>query len=186
MTTKIESMRQQPSLHTGGEDVAVDHAKQVGLGHAGRKAHFLRHLLEMTIAMMVGMAAGGAVLGAILGPMGITLRDARAGFPELFLLGMAFSMIVPMVAWMRHRGHGWRSSGEMAAAMVIPAIPLICLLLLDVIASGLACALYCGSMIPAMVVAMLYRRSEYTGHLAPAPTAMYFVRYFDFSRSPEK
>jgi hypothetical protein len=37
-----------------------------------------------------------------------------------------------------------------------------------VISGGLVCTLYCGLMIPAMVVAMLYRRSEYSGGLHPA------------------
>ncbi len=60
----------------------------------------------------------------------------------------------------------------MAAAMFVPAIPLLCLLWLHVITSGPVCALYCGLMIPAMVVVMLYRRTEYTGRPAPAPTTI--------------
>jgi hypothetical protein len=48
----------------------------------------------------------------------------------------------------------------MAAAMMIPAVPLICLRLLDVI-SGPICGVYCFTTIVAMVVVMLYRRSDY-------------------------
>ena len=44
--------------------------------------------------------------------------------------------------------------------MVVPAVPLICLRLLDVI-SGPICGLYCLATIVAMVAVMLYRRSDY-------------------------
>ena len=37
-------------------------------------------------------------------------------------------MTVPMIPWMRWRGHGWRSCLEMAAAMLVPAISVIALL----------------------------------------------------------
>jgi hypothetical protein len=52
--------------------------------------------------------------------------------------------------------------------MVIPAVPLICLRLLDVI-SGPICGIYCVTTILAMVVVMLYRRSDYG---VPARTAV--------------
>jgi hypothetical protein len=80
-------------------------------------------------------------------------------------------MTVAMVAWMRYRGHTWRSSSEMGAAMVIPAAPLICLRLLDVI-SGPVCNVYCFATIVAMVAVMLYRRSDYgvtAATAVPAP-----------------
>ena len=64
------------------------------------------------------------------------------------------------------KGHGWTPQSsreimsEMAAAMVIPAVPLIFLALLDVI-SGPICGVYCFTTIVAMVVVMLYRRGDY-------------------------
>jgi flagellar biosynthetic protein FliP len=127
---------------------------------------FFRHLAEMSIAMFLGMGIGGALFTGILATQGIVFSAAR--YPELFVLVMGFNMTLPMVAWMRHRGHGWRSSAEMAAAMIVPAIPLLCLHWVHVISGGLVCTLYCGLMIPAMVVAMLYRRGEYSGGLHPA------------------
>ena len=48
----------------------------------------------------------------------------------------------------------------MAAAMVVPAVPLICLRLLDVI-SGPICGFHCLLTIVAMLALMLYRRSDY-------------------------
>jgi uncharacterized membrane protein YfcA len=124
--------------------------------HAAQTLHFLRHLLEMTLAMMVGMFLGAAVF---VSAVGLTIDEVLRRHPVSFTLVMAFSMTVPMVAWMRHRGHAWRSSSEMAAWMVAPAIPLICLRLADVI-SGPICGLYCAASILAMVLVMLYRRSR--------------------------
>jgi hypothetical protein len=131
-------------------------------GTLDRAAHtfgFLRHLGEMTLAMMVGMVASAAIFVSALG---ITVDEALRRYAVFFVLVQAFGMTVAMVAWMRHRGHGWRGCSEMAAAMVVPAIPLICLRLLDVI-SGPICGVFCASTIVAMVLVMLYRRSEYSG-----------------------
>lgn len=55
---------------------------------------------------------------------------------------------------MRHRGQAWRSCSEMAAAVVIAAIPLICPRLLDVI-SGPICGVSCVSTVVAMVLIVL-------------------------------
>jgi hypothetical protein len=121
----------------------------------------------MVVAMMVGMFAGGAVF---VTAVGITVEEAIRDYPVPFVLVMAFSMTVPMVAWMRYRGHAWRSCSEMGAAMVVPAIPLICLRLADVI-SGPICGFYCLLSIVAMVFVMLYRRREYSGISALHPHA---------------
>ena len=123
--------------------------------------NFVRHFVEMVVAMYVGMAAGGLIFVPILAALGMTPSEARLRFPELYLFVMAFNMTVPMVAWMRHRGHGWRNSSEMAAAMVAPGVFLLCLYWLGV-TNGPACGLYCTLMIAAMIPVMLYRRDEYS------------------------
>jgi hypothetical protein len=124
----------------------------------GHSAHgFLRHLFEMTLAMMVGMIVSATIF---LSAVGMTAAEAMREHAVLFVVLQAFGMTLAMVAWMRHQRHTWRSSSEMAAAMVIPAVPLICLRLLDVI-SGPICGVYCLATIVAMVVVMLYRRSDY-------------------------
>jgi hypothetical protein len=124
--------------------------------------HFWRHFLEMSAAMWIGMVVGGVLDKAILAAFGTTITEVRLQYPELAVLVMGFTMTVPMVAWMRHRGHSWRSSAEMAAAMIAPAIPVIALLRSDVIAFAAVCGLYCAAMMAAMLALMLYRRSEYT------------------------
>ena len=79
--------------------------------------NFIRHYVEMVIAMLAGMA----VLGMPLAALG---TDST----ELELLGMAFSMTVPMVAWMRYRGHGWAPAADMTASMFLPSFAAIALL----------------------------------------------------------
>ncbi|MGE5690983.1 MAG: hypothetical protein ACM33B_10550 [Pseudomonadota bacterium] len=130
----------------------------------GRSRRFLRHLLEMTAAMMVGMVAYGVVLGTVLARSGQTVEDARVDRPELFALGMATAMAVPMVAWMRRRGHGWRNGAEMTAAMFVPAVALIVCYRLDAVSAAAICPIACATMIPAMAAAMVVRLDDYTGH----------------------
>ena len=122
------------------------------------RSHFWRHFAEMIAVMLVGMFAGAAVFLSIVG---LTWNEATVRYPSASLLVMAFSMTVPMVAWMRHRGHGWRNTSEMAAAMVLLVIPFLCLVWFHVTEKAL-CGLYCALMIPAMLGVMLYRRSDYS------------------------
>jgi hypothetical protein len=140
---------------------ATSAAQRTGQAH---RAHgFGRHLLEMGLAMMVGMIVSAALF---LTAVGMTAEEGMREHAVLFVVLQALGMSVAMVAWMRHRRHSWRSSWEMATAMVVPAVPLICLRLLDVI-SGPICSLYCLATIVAMVILMLHRRSIY-GATAPA------------------
>ena len=125
--------------------------------HAGPRFHFVRHLVEMFLAMGAGMVVGPLLLAVALG---MSIDQARLQHAVVFVLVMAVSMTVPMVAWMRHRGHPWRGSAEMAVAMVAPALPLICLKTGHVI-SGQICSSYCLWSTVAMVALIVYRRSDY-------------------------
>jgi hypothetical protein len=129
--------------------------------HAASEEHvsgFWRHFAEMLAAMSVGMFLGSAIFVTVVG---MTWDDVLVRYPTAILLVMAISMTVPMVVWMRHRGHGWRSSSEMAAAMVVPVVPFLCLVWFDVTKSAL-CGAYCGVTVVAMLGLMLYRRSAYS------------------------
>ena len=115
---------------------------------------FLRHYGEMLLAMVAGMVVIGVPLGAVLG-------DDKT----LMLLNMGFSMTVPMVAWMRYRGHSWQPTTEMAATMIVPTTAAIALYAGDVVADFDAVML--GEhvvMLVAMAAAMLLRPSEYLHH----------------------
>jgi hypothetical protein len=145
---------------------AASAARRTGASHDAQG--FLRHFLEMGLAMMVGMMVSAAIF---LSAVGMTAEEAMREHAVLFVLLQALGMTVAMVAWMRHRRHSWRSSSEMAAAMVAPAVPLICLRLLDVI-SGPICGLYCVVTFVAMAVLMLYHRGDYGATattVVPAP-----------------
>jgi hypothetical protein len=124
-----------------------------------RISHFCLHFLEMFAAMAVGMAAGVPVFLAIAGlssySQGLRLH------PVPSVSAMALSMALPMAAWMLLRGHRWRNSAEMAAAMIVPAIPFVILAGLHVI-GGTACRAYMPLSIVAMIGLMAYRRDVYS------------------------
>ena len=125
--------------------------------------HFIRHYLEMVVAMFLGMAILGVPAEGALRVLGTSSHDAYHDVPALMLLGMATTMTVPMVAWMRYRGHAWRPNAEMAASMFIPTFAAIGLLPagVDVMtAMGIQHVL----MFPAMLGAMLLRGAEYSHH----------------------
>jgi hypothetical protein len=124
--------------------------------------HFLRHYLEMLVAMFLGMAVLGTPAMLALGAAGVSSAELHADAPSLMLLGMGITMTVPMVAWMRYRGHGWGPSNEMAASMLIPTAGVIGVGLVTDI--GTLLAIEHVVMLPSMLVAMLLRREEYTGH----------------------
>jgi flagellar biosynthetic protein FliP len=137
----------------------------VTVSHAGRRRPllcFARHLGEMTLAMIVGMIAYGAVVGGIGAAAGSTVDEIRVDQVELFALGMALAMSIPMVTWMRHRGHAWREGGEMTMAMLVPAVTLIASYRLGAVSADAVCPIACATMVPAMAVAMLFRLDAYT------------------------
>ena len=109
--------------------------------------------------MGIGMFAGAAIFLSIVQ---VTWDEALIQYPVQSLLVMAVSMTVPMLAWMRHRRHDWKRSTEMGAAMVVPVIPFICLVLFDV-TKGALCSLYCVATISAMLGVMYHRHSDYSG-----------------------
>ena len=122
--------------------------------------HFIRHYVEMLIAMFAGMVVLGGPAMVALGAAGVSSAELRSDAPAALLLGMGITMTVPMVAWMRYRGHHWDRSLEMGAAMIAPAIPLCAVGLAGVI-TGSICGLYCFFSVVAMVGVMVYRRHEY-------------------------
>jgi hypothetical protein len=129
--------------------------------------HFGRHYLEMVAAMFLGMAVLGFPAVAALGAAGASGSELREDAPALLLLGMTATMTVPMVGWMRYRGHGWPACNDMAAAMVMPTLALIALLAVGLVTDiGTLLMLEHVVMLPAMLVAMLLRLDEYTGHAA--------------------
>jgi hypothetical protein len=125
---------------------------------------FTRHYVEMVVAMFLGMFVLGGALAVLLGAVGIDVGGWRSDAPALLLLGMAFTMSAPMVAWMRYRGHGWAPAGEMTLAMFAPSVAAIALLWAGAVEDGGALAIQHIAMFPAMLAVMLLRLDEYTRH----------------------
>jgi hypothetical protein len=121
---------------------------------------FVRHYVEMVIAMFAGMLALGMPAGMALSGLGVELEHEA---PAALLLGMGITMTVPMVAWMRYRGHGWAASKEMAASMMLPTLGVVALLAAGLVEeTGTLLAVQHVVMFPAMLVVMLLRVDEYT------------------------
>ena len=126
--------------------------------------HFARHYVEMLVAMVFGMVVLGTPATVALGAAGMSMSELHNDLPALMLFGMAVTMTVPMVAWMRYRGHGWAASAEMSASMFVPAFATIALLWGGLVQDiGALMLIEHVAMLPSMFVAMLLRREEYSG-----------------------
>jgi hypothetical protein len=129
-----------------------------------RTATFIRHYIEMVVVMFAGMIILGLPGEAALRAIGSGTSELRDDAPAVVFLGMAATMTVPMVAWMRYRGHSWQPSLEMAASMIIPTLVAIALLWAGVLGFGALMGLEHVAMLLGMLLAMLLRPDEYTGH----------------------
>jgi flagellar biosynthetic protein FliP len=121
--------------------------------------NFVQHLLEMTIAMFVGMLVLGMPAKALFEALG------WAAVNELTVprtLVMATTMSIGMAAWMRVRGCGWPAIAEMSLAMYVPFLVMYPFYFAGL--AGPAAVMVVGHvlMTPAMIVAMLLRKDEYT------------------------
>ena len=119
--------------------------------------HFARHLVEMFLAMMAGMMVGAFLFATAVGT---TVSEARREHAVAWVIVMAIDMTVPMVAVMLYRGHSRRSAGEMAAAMIVPALPIVACQLSHVVSDEIGRAYMPVSML-AMIALIVYRRNEY-------------------------
>jgi hypothetical protein len=126
-----------------------------------KAGHFFLHWLEMLLAMGVGM--GIFHLLANLIPASSSFAAVNDSETVLHNVFMDIFMTVPMLGWMMLRGHGWRHSLEMGAAMLAPmaVINLLCSLgaveYLPWLVNASGPAMFLG-----MLAAMLYRRDHFT------------------------
>jgi len=124
---------------------------------------FARHYVEMVVVMLVGM---GVLALPARWVTDAVLPAVDGADPTLMLARMAATMTLPMVPWMRWRGHGWQPCLEMVGAMIVPAIGVIALLELGVLeAVWLLMTLEHVAMFIAMFIVMIARPDEYShGH----------------------
>jgi len=125
---------------------------------------FIRHYIEMVVAMFAGMLILGLPAEGLLRMVGTSTSELSVDAPASVLLGMAVAMTVPMVAWMRYRGHRWQPSSEMAASMFLPTFAIIALMWAGLLTDfGTLITLEHVVMLPSMLGAMLLRLDEYAG-----------------------
>ena len=122
---------------------------------------FARHYVEMVVAMLVGMmalyslwmlATAGAGEGSVLGSV------------EVESLVMATTMAVPMAAWMRFRRHGYAPTLLMSTAMYAGFVVVFPPYWAGAVGAHGVMMVGHVAMFVLMLVAMLLRRPEYTGH----------------------
>jgi hypothetical protein len=119
---------------------------------------FARHYVEMVVVMLVGMGVLALPARWATGAVWADVDD-----PTLMLARMAATMTLPMIPWMRWRGHGWQPCLEMAAAMIVPAIGVIALLEVGVVETvWLSMTVEHAAMFIAMFIVMIARPQEYS------------------------
>lgn len=119
----------------------------------------MRHFVEMVVAMVLGMVLLDPVWTTVASLVGGAPALAR---PDVGAMVMATNMTIAMSVWMRHRGHGWVSIVQMGAAMYAPFLVLLGPYWAGVVSGEALMTAGHVLMLPAMVVAMLLRRDEYT------------------------
>jgi hypothetical protein len=142
------------------ESLTTQTGYKVHLMRAALTRDFARHYAEMVVVMLAGMGllalpaqwATDALWPAVDGDD-----------PTLMLARMAATMTLPMIPWMRWRGHGWQPCIEMAAAMIVPATAVIALLEVGVVETvWLLMTLEHAAMFIAMFIVMVARPHEYS------------------------
>lgn len=120
---------------------------------------FVVHYLQMLAAMLAGML--------VLGPLSLLVPQAGA---EVHALLMATWMTAGMAVWMRWRRHSWASTAEMGLAMYVAFVVLFPPYWFGLLSAGALMLVGHLLMLPAMAIAMLFRREQYLGH-RPSSTA---------------
>jgi hypothetical protein len=121
---------------------------------------FFLHYVEMVAAMFIGMFALGKPADLLFGALGASTSNQH---PAMMLFSMGVTMTVPMIAWMRFRGHAWRPTNEMAASMLIPTFAAMAIVGAGVMKGGPVMVAEHVGMLAGMLIAMLLRRDEYSG-----------------------
>jgi hypothetical protein len=150
-----------PTHQTGGPHRMPEHSQDPAPApDATGWGAFARHYLEMVVSMAVGMIVLHPLWAHGFHALGL---PGALHHPTVMALVMATDMSLGMGAWMRVRGHSWRSVLEMSAAMYLP----FAVFLPPVWAGSLSgdAMITAGHllMLPTMAALMLWRRNEH-GH----------------------
>ncbi|MGN6168860.1 MAG: hypothetical protein ACTHQQ_11935 [Solirubrobacteraceae bacterium] len=126
--------------------------------HSTRR--FFQHYAEMVAAMFIGMFALSKPADWLFTALG---SGTSSQHPVMMVLSMGITMTVPMVAWMRYRGHAWRPIIEMSASMLVPTFAAMALVGAGLASGSSVMIPEHVAMLAGMLIAMLLRRDEYSG-----------------------
>jgi hypothetical protein len=115
----------------------------------------------MVGAMFVGMIVLGPVESLLFDALGWSAVTDR---PDVAAVAMTANMVLAMAGWMRVRGHTWAPITEMSVAMAAPFLVLLVPLWLGAITEHTLMIAGHVLMLLGMLVALLLRPAEYTGH----------------------
>ena len=133
-------------------------------GFVVRSGYFIWHLLEMCLAMCIGGVP--LIVLFFIGAAKIGYPDLIEQSPELSVLVIGFILSLPMLAWMRFRGHEWRPTLEMASTTIVLGSLLVGLVWLGVLAKSSLLEWMRTLACPAMLIPMFFRLDIYTAHHA--------------------
>jgi hypothetical protein len=122
--------------------------------------HFFRHYAEMVAAMFIGMFALSKPADWLFTALGTSTSGDHSA---MMLFSMGITMTLPMVGWMRYRGHAWRATTEMAASMLIPTFAAMAVVASGAMDRGPVMIIEHIVMLAGMLIVMLFRRDEYSG-----------------------
>lgn len=127
---------------------------------------FALHYLEMVLVMAVGMGVFSGLTALGFSLVGSSLM-AQEGWLRVALMGV--NMTVPMVLWMALRRHTVPQNAEMAASMLVPSVVAAGLVAVGTLTTATGFVVQHVSMLPAMLVVMLWRYDEYAHHAHHVP-----------------
>lgn len=119
-----------------------------------RSLRFVVHFLELAVAMAVGMFALDVLWAAILPAVGSRV--------DVYTVVMATDMALGMALWMVIRGRSWARILEMCVAVYVPFLILLPLFWAGAVSVGTLMLVGHVLLVPAIIMVMLWRRSEYT------------------------
>jgi hypothetical protein len=131
-------------------------------GIIAQAGYFIWHLIEMCLAMCIGGIP--LIVLFFVGAAKLGYPDLLERIPELPVLAIGFILSLPMIAWMRFRGHEWRPTLEMASTTIVLGIVLVGLGWLGILPRSSLFEWLTRLACPVMIIPMLLRLDHYAGN----------------------
>jgi len=129
-----------------------------------RIGYFIRHYIEMLLVCCIG----GLILNFLF-----FSAITRVGFPnflqqypDLSIIVITILLAVPMLIWMRLRGHEWRPTLEMTGEPIVLGVLLISASWINIIPKVEMLPLLKDLVCPLMLIPMFFRLDLYTSNHA--------------------